>query len=80
MWSRRCPERGWNTFRCLAPRSSVLALSVVAGRTLMVFLPSEPLMGYAFRYLVNGQNGLVLDDELTVTVDGEEVHFPWLTP
>ena len=51
LWRRR--ERGWNTFRCLAPRSSVLALAVVAGGTLMVFLPSEPLMGYAYRYLVN---------------------------
>ena len=51
LWRRR--ERGWNTFRCLAPRSSVLALSVVAGGTLMVFLPSEPLMGFAYRYLVN---------------------------
>ena len=29
LWRRR--ERGWNTFRCLAPRSSVLALGVVAG-------------------------------------------------
>ena len=27
-----------------------------------------------------GQNGLVLDDGLTVTLDGEEVHFPRLTP
>ena len=51
LWRRR--ERGWNTFRRLAPRSSVLALAVVAGGTLMVFLPSEPLMGYAYRYLVN---------------------------
>ena len=51
LWRRR--ERGWNTFRCLAPRSSVLALAVVAGGTLMVFLPSEPLIGYAYRYLVN---------------------------
>ena len=51
LWRRR--ERGWNTFRCLAPRSSMLALAVVAGGTLMVFLPSEPLIGYAYRYLVN---------------------------
>ena len=51
LWRRR--ERGWNTFRCLAPRSSVLALAVVAGGNLMVFLPSEPLVGYAYRYLVN---------------------------
>ena len=51
LWRRR--ERGWNTFRRLAPRSSVLALAVVAGGTLMVFLPLEPLMGYAYRYLVN---------------------------
>ena len=51
LWRRR--ERGWNTFRCLAPRSSVLALAVVAGGTLMVFLPAEPLIGYAYRYLVN---------------------------
>ena len=51
LWRRR--ERGWNTFRRLAPRSSVLALAVVAGGTLMVFLPSEPLTGYAYRFLVN---------------------------
>ena len=51
LWRRR--ERGWNTFRRLAPRSSVLALAVVAGGTLMVFLPSDPLIGYAYRYLVN---------------------------
>ena len=51
LWRRR--ERGWNMFRCLAPRSSVLALAVVAGGTLMVFLPSEPLIGYAYRFLVN---------------------------
>ena len=51
LWRRR--ERGWNTFRCLAPRSSVLALGVVAGGTLVVFLPSEPIVGYAYRYLVN---------------------------
>ena len=51
LWRRRA--RGWNPFRCLAPRSSVLALAVVAGGTLMVFLPSEPLIGYAYRYLVN---------------------------
>ena len=51
LWRRRA--RGWNTVRHLAPRSSVLALAVVAGGTLMVFLPSEPLIGYAYRYLVN---------------------------
>ena len=27
-----------------------------------------------------GQNGLVLDDGLTVTLGGEEVHFPRLKP
>ena len=48
LWRRR--GRGWNTFRCLAPRSSVLALAMVAGGTLMVFQPSEPLIGYAYRY------------------------------
>ena len=51
LWRRRA--RAWNTFRCLAPRSSVLALAVVAGGTLVVFLPSEPIVGYAYRYLVN---------------------------
>ena len=51
LWRRRA--RGWNTFRCLAPRSSVLALAVVAGGTLVVFLPSAPIVGYAYRYLVN---------------------------
>ena len=51
LWRRRA--RGWNTFRCLSPRSSVLALAVVAGGTLVVFLPSEPIVGYAYRYLVN---------------------------
>ena len=51
LWRRRA--RGWNTFRCLAPRSSVLALAVVAGGTLVVFLPSEPIVGYAYRYLIN---------------------------
>ncbi len=51
LWRGR--KRGWHAFRCLAPRSSVLALAVVAGGTLTVFLPSEPLMGYAYRYVVN---------------------------
>ena len=31
----------------------MLALAVVTGGTLMVFLPSEPNIGYAYRYLVN---------------------------
>ena len=51
LWRRRA--RGWKMFRCLAPRSSVLALAVVAGGTLVVFLPSEPIVGYAYRYLVD---------------------------
>ena len=51
LWRRRA--RGWKMFRCLAPRSSVLALAVVARGTLVVFLPSEPIVGYAYRYLVD---------------------------
>ncbi len=51
LWRRR--ERGWTTIWRLAPRSSVLSLAVVAGGTLVVFLPAEPLVGYAYRYLVN---------------------------
>ena len=51
LWRRR--ERGWKEISRLVPGSSVLALAVVAGGTLVVFLPAEPLVGYAYRFLVN---------------------------
>ena len=38
----------------------------------------EPASAALLEYC--GQNGLVLDDGLAVTLDGEEVHFPRLTP
>ena len=51
LWRRR--ERGWKEILRLVPGSSVLALAVVAGGTLVVFLPAAPIVGYAYRFLVN---------------------------
>ena len=51
LWRRR--ERGWKEILQHVPGTSVLALALVAGGTLVVFLPSEPIVGYAYRFLVN---------------------------
>jgi hypothetical protein len=46
-------DRDWRTLANARPKPSLLALTLVAAGTLVVFLPSEPLIGYAYRYLVN---------------------------
>lgn len=50
-WRQR--DHGWSAVHRLPAVSSLLPITIACLGTLVLFLPTEPLIGFAFRYLVN---------------------------